>query len=333
MKIFTPEYYKHFSCIAAACPDSCCKEWQVDVDETSAVFYRNLPGSLGQRLREVLYDDDGCTVMRNIGNRCPMWRQDGLCEIQAQLGHNALCQTCREFPRLSHDYGNFLERDLELSCPEAAKLIFANPFPKILCERTSGDSQADYEPEIMDILLRSRDIALSFLAERAYPLRESLAILLLFAHDVQSAIDGDSFPVFDPEQLLSEAKKYLQNSNALSVLSFFKNLEILTPLWKNRLDAGCVSNKITEDAIPLVTYCIRRYWLQAISDYDLICRMKFILIACILVSTMGGDLQETAQKFSKEIENNPDNVDAILDAAYTCPAFTDVHLISLLLNQ
>ncbi len=333
MDIFTPEYYNRFTCIASNCPDSCCKEWQVDVDAEAAAFYRSLEGPLGQRLREVLCDEDGCTVMRNIGNRCPMWRQDGLCELQAQLGHDALCQTCRDFPRLSHDYGSFLERDLELSCPEAARLIFANPFPKILAEKTSEDSPVNYEPEIMDILLRSRDIAISFLAKHSYSLRESLAILLLFAHDVQSAIDGDSFPCFDPAELLEEAKKYLQNSNISALFSFFKNLEILTPLWKDRLDTGCVSNEIPNEALPLVTYGIRRYWLQAISDYDLVCRAKFILIACILVSAMGGNPQETAQKFSKEIENNPDNVEAILDAAYTSPAFTDVHLISLLLNQ
>lgn len=333
MDIFTPEYYNRFTCIASGCPDCCCKEWQVDVDDDTAAFYRSLQGPLGLQLREVLIEDDGCTVMKNISNRCPMWRQDGLCEIQAQLGHDALCQTCRDFPRLSHDYGSFLERDLELSCPEAARLIFENPFPEILADKTGEDAPVGYEPEIMGILLKSRDIALSFLAERAYPLRESLTILLLFAHDVQSAIDGDSFPNFNPDQLLSEAKKYLQRNDIRSVFSFFKDLEILTPPWKERLDAGCVNNQIPDEALPLITYCIRRYWLQAISDYDLICRVKFILIACILVSTMGGNLQETAQKFSKEIENNPDNVDAILDAAYTCPAFTDVHLISLLLNQ
>ena len=332
MKIFTPEYYNQFSCIAAACPDSCCKEWQVDVDETSAAFYRSLPGDLGQRLREVLYDEDGCTVMRNIGARCPMWRQDGLCQIQAQLGHDALCQTCRDFPRLSHDYGNFLERDLELSCPEAARLIFANPFPEILSESANGDTPVDYEPEVMAVLLKSREIALNFLSEQAFPLEEALAILLLFAHDVQAAIDGDIFPDFDPAQLLLQAKSYVQAADIAPVFAFLKDLEILTPDWLSCLEKGSVCHGINQALLPLAAYGIRRYWLQAVSDYDLICRVKFILIACIVVSSMGGSPQKTAQKFSKEIENNPDNVDAILDAAYTCPAFTDVQLLSLLLN-
>ena len=28
--------------------------------------------------------------------------------IQAELGEQALCKTCREFPRLTHDYGGFV---------------------------------------------------------------------------------------------------------------------------------------------------------------------------------------------------------------------------------
>ena len=60
------------------------------------------------------------------------------------------------------------------------------------------------------------------------------------------------------------------------------------------------------------------------------CDNQFIITACLLVSSLGGEPAETAQLFSKEIENGPDNMDAILDAAYTHPAFTDVALLSLL---
>ena len=106
MELLIPEYYNRFSCIAAACPDSCCKEWAVDVDAESARMYRALPGALGDRLRQVLTDtEDGDAVMEIENGRCPMWREDGLCRIQAELGHDALCHVCRNFPRLRHDYG------------------------------------------------------------------------------------------------------------------------------------------------------------------------------------------------------------------------------------
>ena len=33
MEVTKPSYYDSFRCLASACPDSCCKEWDVDVDE------------------------------------------------------------------------------------------------------------------------------------------------------------------------------------------------------------------------------------------------------------------------------------------------------------
>ena len=57
----------------------------------------------------------------------------------------------------------------------------------------------------------------------------------------------------------------------------------------------------------------------------------FIVISCLLVKYLGGDIFRTAQLFSKEIENSSENVDALLDAAYAHPAFTDDRLLGLLL--
>ena len=47
MKEFFPAYYDRFRCLAGACPDSCCQEWDVDVDPDSAKRYRALPGNWG----------------------------------------------------------------------------------------------------------------------------------------------------------------------------------------------------------------------------------------------------------------------------------------------
>ena len=59
MLLFKPDYYDCFRCAAGECPDSCCKEWEVEIDDASARFYRTLPGTLGDRLREVMRTADG----------------------------------------------------------------------------------------------------------------------------------------------------------------------------------------------------------------------------------------------------------------------------------
>ena len=125
MELRKPDFYDMFHCIAACCPDSCCKEWDVAVDAEKAALYRALPGALGEKLREFLQDEDGETYLTLDHGRCPMWRADGLCRIQAELGEHALCNTCRDFPRLRHDYGSFTELGLELSCPESARILLS----------------------------------------------------------------------------------------------------------------------------------------------------------------------------------------------------------------
>jgi len=333
MELFTPEYYAHFRCIASACPDSCCKEWEVDVDPESAEYYRTLPGPLGDRLRSVLRDTEDGTVMTIENGRCPMWRQDGLCRIQAQLGHDALCQVCRDFPRLRHDYGDFVELGLELSCPEAARLILTSPAQAMQCRTVPGGEEPDYDTEIMSILRRSRAQALALLDDDRYTVPQALAILMLYAHGVQAELDGGEQTPFDPAECLRQGSKFARPGDPTVLFNFFANLEILTPQWQAGLSAGPSPAPWTDSFRNLARYFIHRYWLQAVSDYDLICRVKFTVAACLLIHAMGSSTVETAQLFSKEIENDPDNVEAILDAAYSDPAFTDVHLLGLLISE
>lgn len=332
MEIRYPNYYNTFTCIADRCPDSCCKAWSVDVDSTSAAFYRSLPGVLGMRLRQVLQDTDDGTVMALESGRCPMWRQDGLCQIQAELGHDALCRVCQEFPRLRHDYGTFAELGLELSCPEAARLILTSPDQGFSSHTITGEDAPEYDVWAMDILLRSRRQFLDFLDSTLLPIPQILAVLLLYAHEVQAELDGGDTAVLSPERCLAAAADFTQAADTQALPRFFLGLEILTSQWKARLESPGDSPRWDSRHKALLRYFLCRYWLQAVSDYDVLCRAKFAVAACLLISMLGGDLIETAQLFSKEIENDPDNVETILDGAYTSPALTDMALLGVLLG-
>ena len=332
MKVWIPEYYRNFQCIASSCPDSCCKEWEVDVDDAAAAFYRSLPGALGDALRAVLKDTEDGTMMTIQDGRCPMWRNDGLCRIQAELGHEALCHVCQEFPRLHHDYGDFIEYGLELSCPEAARLILTQSH-RMYEEELPGDELPDYDVEAMSILLESRKTLLEFLDNADLAVNHTLIVLLLYAHEVQSWLDGGAVAAIDAVGSIALAKQHATAANWDAVLDVFRNLEILTPSWRARLTTPALNSKWHSGYLALVRYFVGRYWLQAVSDYDLICRVKFMVTAALVIYHLGGDFIETAQLFSKEIENDPDNLDALLNGMYTCPALTDVQLLSLLLSS
>ena len=50
MRVRVPDYFDGFSCLAGACPHTCCEKWKVVVDEETARRYQETPGSLGERL-------------------------------------------------------------------------------------------------------------------------------------------------------------------------------------------------------------------------------------------------------------------------------------------
>ncbi len=332
MRITKSGVYDQFRCLAERCPDSCCKEWEVEVDDASAKIYFKLPGALGDRLRQVMKTDDGGQVSMTIENgRCPMWRQDGLCRIQAELGHDALCKTCREFPRLTHDYGDFVELGLELSCPEAARLILTGEYRQPVTCEVPGGEKPEYDRETMDILLSSREQAIRILNEDR-PFGEALALLLLYGYHVQGLLDGAEKTAFEPETALESAREFARTGEIGDIVNFFAKLEILTDVWKKRLQSS-QNGTWCPEIRRLAIYGVERYWLQAVSDYDLVCRVKMVVISCVLVKKLGGDPVETAQLYSKEIENSGENVEAILDAAYANPAFTDDKLLYFLLKN
>ena len=332
MKIIKPTYFDSFRCIADRCPDSCCKEWDVLVDPEKAAFYRALPGDLGDRLRQVLKDEDGAVYMAIENRRCPMWRDDGLCRIQAELGEAALCKTCRDFPRLTHDYGDFVEYGLELSCPEAARIILSTPTPTYVTQEIPGGEEGEYDAADMEILLRTRETARKILSDTSRPVGETLELLSIFAYQAQAELNGCEIPPFGNEDfLLNYSRETAKAGDFQNILDFFKGLEILTPEWAARLDTPSPTDWETRHRT-LARYFVDRYWLQAISDFDLVSRAKLAIISCLVVKFLGGDLIETAQIYSKEIENSIENVEAILDAAYENPIFGDGTLSGLLLE-
>lgn len=329
MNVTKPSYYDDFRCLGGSCPDSCCQEWDVDVDEASAACYRSLPSPLGDALREALLDTEDGTVMTIREGRCPMWREDGLCRIQAELGEQALCQVCARFPRLRHDYGDFAELGLELSCPEAARLILSAPAAEPLTFQEEESGEADYDREAMALLLKTRARALALLEEYEPP--EALTLLLFYGYLAQEALDGGELEELEPKATLQTAREMAQKPDEAEFLEFFRGLEILTQEWPRRLSRPGPA-ALPPQTRALARYLVERYWLQAVSDYDLVGRVKLVVISCLLVGLLGGDYVRMAQLFSKEIENDPDNVEAILDAAHCSRAFTDRKLLGMILS-
>lgn len=225
-----------------------------------------------------------------------------------------------------------MEMGLELSCPEAARIIFSQTQQWVETEVPGGETP-EYDAADMEILQKTRDIMLAILADQSRPVQETLALALLYGYRAQDVLDGAEPMDLDPQAELTFARTLAKQAAPSEILDFYKNLEILTDTWRSRLE-NPEPGTVWDPALRILArYGVERYWLQAISDFDVAGRAKMVVLSCVLTHILGGDLLKTAQLYAKEIENSEDNVERILDGVYTCPGLTDDKLLGLLLEE
>ena len=115
MKYVQFDYVNKFSCLAGKCPDTCCKDWQIILDEDAIARYASLPGELGEQVRAAMLTENGETRFRERGGNCVLLRDDGLCPLQAAYGAEMLCRTCFTHPRFTEEYGQTAARSYRTS--------------------------------------------------------------------------------------------------------------------------------------------------------------------------------------------------------------------------
>jgi lysine-N-methylase len=197
-----------FRCIGAECEDTCCSGWIVNVDKPTFEAWRRCDDSaLGPRLRDLVTintartSDDNYSRITLVEAGCP-FLAEGLCAIQVKLGEEYLPYACAMYPRVTNAVDDVLHRSLDLSCPEAARIVLLDPGPMEFEETESspdkrhpqhlttlrtqdGDSNNPYR-----YFREIRGFIIALLQYRAYPLWKRLVILALFCdrlHDLAEA--------------------------------------------------------------------------------------------------------------------------------------------------
>ena len=323
-----PSYYTQFQCLAADCPDTCCQGWDIVVDEDSQARYAALEGLLGDCLRAALtIDEDGDRVIRmNADGYCPLLRSDGLCSLQRAEGHEALCRTCREYPRLRQDYGVVVEHGLALSCPAAAALILQSEDDGWVETGEAAEAPVEYDSALMALLQQTRGPLLALIRDASRPVGESLSLALLYAYAVQDALDGETLD-FDPAVELASLPA-AQPRDFAPMIAFHQSLELLTERWAARLASAGSLGPWPAETRALAVYYVNRYWLQAVSDRDVLWRTKQMLAACLMARALPG--LENYTLYSREVEHDAENIDRIWEAADSDPAWTDLALLDWL---
>ena len=190
MQITKPTFYKEFSCIAGACPDTCCAGWQIMIDEKSLQKYRRFKGPFRNRLHNDIdwKEHSFC----QYDKRCAFLNEDNLCDIYSEAGKDMLCDTCRKYPRHIEEFEGLREYSLSLSCPEAAR-IFLSHKEKISFHTRDvpmpEETYDDFDYFLFTALMDTRDYLFSVIQDHSIPVRLRRQKLLACAHDFQLSLD------------------------------------------------------------------------------------------------------------------------------------------------
>lgn len=311
-KLFAPKYYKNFNCLAGSCPDSCCRSgWEIPLDSDTLRFYRAF--GIKDIDENICPGTDGDIIFKLNGNGdCLYLESDGLCRLY-KLTDGRLGDVCAKYPRYFEEYDGFTETGISVSCPEAARIVLS----AVRDDYNVGAEESD--DELLDYLVKARNYALDI----AFSQDESdiSALRLIdFGAWLQENIDFgelDDINYYEsPENIgvkPSDGEKLLKTAEFI-----LNNAEILCPEWEALLE-NIIKGERRKEEVPenkkraLLGYLIYRFFLKAINTED-------ILSVCMLISSsyficVGAncDFIEAVRLFSKEIEHDDCNVDALIE--------------------
>jgi lysine-N-methylase len=351
MKVTVPDYYKDFKCIAGVCEDTCCAGWQVDVDDASYAYYKTITGPFGDRLKSVMIDGkNGREGQFRIceDGRCPFLNDKNLCDLYTELGEDALCVTCDQYPRYTCEFGNYKETGIALSCKTAAELILKE-------NRTPGFTESENEDSFNGLnnidgllylnLKKAREKAYAIVWNREKNIWDRLAEFLDFAEGLQKCIKR-------PESIKAYIEGFKAPTKDETVLPENKEIKLYHQIWKCYMKQVIIKrewpqmvktiqenhylgaydeqmktfNKYYADREyefeNLITYFIFRYFMKAVFDKDVLTKVKMGVVSLLIIRQCdvgqfvanNGNLSSKEQVdichlYSREVEHSEENFD------------------------
>ncbi|MBO5870319.1 MAG: flagellin lysine-N-methylase [Clostridia bacterium] len=292
MKLYAPEYYKKFKCIADRCEHSCCIGWEIDIDETTYRKYQKFEKGYGIDIKNSISLEGGAHFKLCENEKCPHLDEKGLCKIILNVGEDHLCNICREHPRF-YNYTAVAEVGLGMSCREAAELILSS-------------QNYDVFEEIGEVDAVEDEVGFDGRAERAKIYR-----ILKSESDYKTKLER----IYREYGLDSgDDSEWLEIIGSLEYLDASHRDLFLTYSSKNRPEG---KNDYLERAL---AYFIYRHCTEAFDEEDFACRLSFCLfcerlLASLIASQNSASLADIAvlaSIISEEIEYSEDNTEALM---------------------
>lgn len=321
MKICSPEFYEMFECIASECPDTCCRHWQVVLDEEFIAKSKNLN----------LSDDSGSILKRKVkglgknkhlvnceNGDCPFLNSNLLCNLHTEVGNENLPETCRRYPRFINNFGAYEERGISFSCPEGARLMKEKGIVlDVFDDENVPMNYTDVDAELFFFVRGARNQIFDFLSSDKSDVDVKLNSIIRFSEKVQNSIDKRQYVNIEIDCSDNSKSEYLNNGLALKKAvalhcnNIFLNKEFLIKLCNSQ-----IKEILDNEAFCLWTkYFIFKHLIMSAYDRKFLARAKAAVVSYFVISSLGGNIYDNMQLYSKETEHNEKNMLRLLKFA------------------
>lgn len=362
MILRVPSYYKTFQCIADKCEHSCCIGWEIDIDEDSFVYYDSIEGAFGERLkRETVTEDGEHSFILQKNGWCPFLNKHKLCDIYTELGEEALCEVCTEYPRFVVEYGDVREKSLSVSCEEVGRIIFSSeekmyyedidlPDLGIEDEYYEDEEEEPFEEDMEEFcshLEEYRTQAIAILQNREKSIDARITEYLKFCEKLQNVVENEAeepweameyfhvrMETFDELENVNEewvetkerVRTFFEENNYEKALEEYKNSSAYNEIWYEHI----------------LVYFTYRYFMRAWYDGNVLAKAQFAIVGFLVIRDMDivryfdhgkqfglSDRIAIARIFSREVEHSEETLEILEDDI----AFDEAFHVRNLLQQ
>ncbi len=251
--VTAPQWMEHFQCIAGECPETCCQQWNIEVDPHHADCYTHLGDPelqtiMGHLLRSFRVRRPGrrsaevqfrLQLLNSPDQRCPILNENGECRLQKKYGPYALCDTCYFHPRTFFQIDEQIMLSACLSCPECARLAILHREPTLFSRfETEIDPNIEWlETSLMHnaaarLLMENRASLISalceILQERALPFAQRLSRACGFLELLAEESRPDEAAVRRAQELSRDSAAFAVSEYPLGIINCW--LEVFDPI-------------------------------------------------------------------------------------------------------
>ncbi|MDV4151158.1 flagellin lysine-N-methylase [Clostridium sp. AL.422] len=208
--------YDQFKCTADKCKFTCCKGWDINVDNNTYNKWKE-KDDLNYLLDNVRFTksngENNYLIKKETRGVCPLLSDEGLCNIVINHGEEYLSSTCKSFPRITNDFEDVRELTLSCSCPEVVNII-SNMKEKIYIE---SDEALSYIEDLG--CLKIRETLVNILQKEDISLEDKLTISYYMLINI---LDSDDL---DYEDLIRFLDNYKSENYPKEEINIYKVYE------------------------------------------------------------------------------------------------------------